>query len=163
MELRSRAEIRGVLKIRVADVERVAYFTEVTYGGVWRGRPIISAEVSLRELGEVVRSGTIWQNQWFQDAVKIALEDKTAWFFAAFSAFDRFVYRFKLDLGMEVDKTARGTAPLGCVYADAGLPGYMWRAAYAAYRGGLEELEKWLPRRFRKRVKYVYETWKKLV
>jgi len=34
VELRSRAEIRGVLKIRVADVERAAYFTEVTYGGV---------------------------------------------------------------------------------------------------------------------------------
>jgi hypothetical protein len=32
----------------------------------------------------------------------------------------------------------------------------------AAYRGGLEELEKWLPRRL-KRVRYVYETWKKLV
>lgn len=92
--------------------------------------------------------------------MKIALEDKTAWLFAVFSAFYRFIYRFKLDLGMELDKTARGTAPPGCVYADAGLPGYMWRVAYAAYRGGLE---KWLGYLKDIESRYVYETWKKLV
>lgn len=163
MELRSRAEVKGVLKIRIGDVEKDAEFKEVVYGGMWKGRPSLAVEISLKELGDIARSKTIWLNQWFGDVVRISLEERTAWFFAAFAAFDRFVYRFKLDMGIIVDKPVRGRAPAGCIYADVGLPWQMWRAAYAAYRGGLEELEKWLPKRYRKRVKYVAETWKKLV
>jgi len=37
----------------------------------------------------------------------------------------------------------------------------MWRAAYAAYKD-FQELEKWAPKRFKKRIKYVETVWKEL-
>ena len=160
--MRSYVDVVGIAKIKIEDYSATATFDRVYYGGMWRGQPSLIMYITARELGEIVRSYTLWQNRWFDDVVKLSLEDRIARFLATFALFDRFAYRFNLDLGMAVEKRYVPKIPGGCIYADAALPMKIWRVAYAAYND-LQELEKWTPRRFRKRMKYVEVVWKKFV
>lgn len=157
MEARLYVDVVGIAKIKIEDY----MVFKVYYGGMWRGRPSLVVSIGARELGEVLRSSTLWQNQWFNDVVKLSLEERAARFLAAFALFDRFVYRFNIDLEMAVEKLYVPKIPGGCIYADAGLPIKMWRAAYAAYKD-FQELEKWAPKRFKKRIRYVETVWKEL-
>ena len=161
MEVRSYVDIAGVAKIKIEEHLATAVFNRVHYGGMWRGRPSLVIYITARELGETLRKHTLWQNRWFGDVVKLSLENRAARFLAAFALFDRFAYRFNLDLGMAVEKLYVPKIPGGCIYADAALPMKIWRVAYAAYND--MELERWTPKRFRKRMKYVETVWKKLV
>lgn|GEM_PF-1029963 len=162
MEVRSYVEVAGAVKIKIEEHTASAAFNRVYYGGMWRGRPFLVISIAAGELGEILRSRTLWQNRWFGDVVKLSLEERTAAFLAAFALFDRFAYRFNMDLGMAVEKLYIPRIPGGCVYADVGLPMKIWRVAYAAYND-MKGLERWTPKRFRKRMRYVEMVWKKLV
>jgi hypothetical protein len=159
--MRSYVEVAGSAKIKIEDHTASVTFSRVYYGGMWRGRPSLVIPIAAREHGEVLRSHTLWQNRWFADVVKLSLSDRAARFLAAFALFDRFAYRFDVDLGMAVEKLYIPRIPGGCIYADVGLPMKIWRAAYAAYND-MQDLERWAPKRFRKRIRYVEIVLKKL-
>lgn len=132
-EIASKAQIRGEATIYVDEVKTTAQFTEVHYWGIHRGRPTLYINIRVPQLRELVKEKSIWLNRWFNDVVKIRLEEKTAAFLAAFALYDQFIYRFELDAGMQVVKELLPDIPGGCIWADVGLPMFMWRSAYNAY------------------------------
>lgn len=133
MEIKSRARIKGVAKITVEEVSLEKPVDTVHYWGMRGGRPSLYVHVGAEELRELVKERSIWLNRWFSDVVKISFDENTAAFLAAFALFDQFTYIFEIEAGMVVRKTYTPQIPGGCIWADVGLPDFMWEAAYAAY------------------------------
>jgi hypothetical protein len=67
-------DVVGIAKIKIGDH---AVF-KVYYGGMWRGRPSLVVSIGARELGEVLRSSALWQNQWFDYVAKLSLRERAA-------------------------------------------------------------------------------------
>ncbi|ABP50080.1 MAG: hypothetical protein OWQ51_01630 [Pyrobaculum arsenaticum] len=133
IEIRSRAAVNGVLYIEVDEAVVERQIDSIHYWGMHGGRPSLYVGVEAPDLGAFLKERSIWLNRWFGDVVKIRLDDRTAAFLAAFALFDQFNYIFEIGAGMVVRKVYRPDIPGGCVWADVGLPDYMWEAAYSAY------------------------------
>ncbi|MEM1519316.1 MAG: hypothetical protein QW680_00035 [Pyrobaculum sp.] len=132
-EILSKAQIRGGAYVYVDEYVAEVEFREVHYWGIYRGKPSLYVYIKLPEVRELLKERSIWLNRWFNDVVRIKLEEKTAAFLAAFALYDRFVYRFEIDAGMQLVKEYTPDIPGGCIWADVGLPLFMWRTAYHAY------------------------------
>lgn len=74
MEARLYVDVVGIAKIKIEDY----MVFKVYYGGMWRGRPSLAVSIGARELGEVLRSSALWQNQWFDYVAKLSLRERAA-------------------------------------------------------------------------------------
>jgi len=101
----------------------------------WDGYPTLVLHVEAPLAYKVVEA-SVWQNQWFNDAVKVKAPRETADFLSAFYLFDSFkiVARDAARVVKEVWFKARR----GCLFAESALPGFMWSFAIAAARFGID-------------------------